>query len=174
LLEEHEDVLIRDYYHRWIVTDANSAIQELVDLSVLLLATTDDNAFNSNFLPLVTAAYAAQVVIPHLPLRAREALVRSHFLLCLLTYITQGRPAVRPELVYGLDRYDQDWQVDRDWEFVRGRALGEKGEYIEADFIKVLRVLYECEKRYGNKENLYLNAAVKIASVHSGTDGKVS
>ncbi|AEO68068.1 uncharacterized protein THITE_2145306 [Thermothielavioides terrestris NRRL 8126] len=149
--------------------DLPLVLQQLAALSVLLLCATHKPgrpAFDLYLGRLPTCVNSTRVVLESWVEDHSHGvlLVRGLWLLVLLVYVTQLRPAVDGKLLVSPELA----QESRGWEAIfdefRGQAVPE-GKYADVDFLRALRSLRELSAVYGAVHGrLYLHAAWKLVS----------
>ncbi|KAL9535702.1 Baeyer-Villiger oxidase [Sphaerulina musiva] len=157
-----------EYWNSWDLKDPKAQFAQSQKLAVALVVAADEpsNAKGYDFfgVHLLTSSHAVRTLLPLLPNKYHIPLVRQWWLFTLLVYIAQLRPKVNIDTIKLVD-------LDgRDWKLVTERAL--RGKYnTDAHFVKALRCMHECSKTWGDANQFYLKAAVKMAEDFDGWGG---
>ena len=124
----------------------------------------DDKSYDFFAVHLLTTSHAVRVLLPLLPSKFHIPLVRQWWLFTLLVYIAQLRPKINIDLIKLVEL------EGRGWEFVTEKAV--KGKYrTDAHYVKALRSMHEASKTWGDGNQYYLKAAVKMAEEFDGWGG---
>lgn len=127
-------------------------------------AEADDKRYDFFAVHLLTSSHAVRTLLPLLPVKWHIPLVRQWWLFVLLVYVAQLRPRIN------IDRIRLVELEGRDWKFVTDTAL--KGEHrADAHFVKALRSIHETSKTWGDANQFFLKAAVKMAEEFDGWGG---
>jgi len=128
---------VLQYFNTLILDDSNLAgiYEALVDTAVFIHITCQKRGnpkFDFFLVHLVTTAHALRIVLPLLSLAHAKSLIRSHWVLVVLTYFTQMRPLVKEELIWNYDVLGRSWDDvasaaltgnhNHDSHFVKGRS----------------------------------------------------
>ena len=157
-----------EYWNSWQLKAPMEQFSESQKLAVALLVAaespTGDTHKDFFTVHLLTTSHAVRVLLPTLPSKFHLPLVRQWWLFTLLVYIAQLRPKINIDKIKLVD-------LDgRDWAWVTEKAL--KSKYnTDAHFVKALRTMHECSKTWGDGNQYYLKAAVKMAEEFDGWGG---
>lgn len=158
-----------DYWNSWELKKPREQFAESQKLAVALLVAAqsrkeDDKSYDFFAVHLLTSSHAVRVLLPVLPSKYHLSLVRQWWLFTLLVYIAQLRPRIN------IDRIKLVELEGRDWKYVTEKAL--KGQYrADAHYVKSLRSMHEASKTWGDVNQFYLKAAVKMADEFDGWGG---
>lgn len=153
-----------DYWNSWDLKKPTEQFAESQKLAVALLVaaqSSSDKRYDFFAVHLLTSSHAVRTLIPLLPNKYHLPLVRQWWLFTLLVYIAQLRPKIDIDKIKLVD-------LDgRDWKYVSEKAL--KGSYhTDAHYVKSLRCMHEASKTWGDANQFYLKAAVKLAEEFDG------
>lgn len=87
-----------------------------------MLIATDETHYDFFICHLLTTSYAIRILLPELPVKFAESLVKAHWLFIVIVYCIQLRPEIKPELI---DKVDAS---DISWEKIVKQALQQKSE----------------------------------------------
>ncbi|KAF2773247.1 hypothetical protein EJ03DRAFT_323753 [Teratosphaeria nubilosa] len=160
-----------EYWNQWDLKKPTEQFAESQKVAVALVvaAQESDDAERSKkydffAVHLLTTSHAVRTLLSWLPSKYHIQLVRQWWLFVMLVYIAQLRPTVN------IDRIKLVELEGRDWKFVIDRAL--KGKYrTDAHYVKALRCMHEASKTWGDANQYYLKAAVKMAEEFDGWGG---
>lgn len=157
-----------EYWNSWDLKDPKAQFAESQKLAVALVVAaqepSNDKAYDFFGVHLLTSSHAVRTLLPFLPNKHHIPLVRQWWLFTLLVYIAQLRPKINIDTIKLIEL------EGRDWKFVTEKAL--KGKYnTDAHYVKALRSMHECSKTWGDVNQFYLKAAVKIAEDFDGWGG---
>lgn len=156
------------YWNSWQLKSSKEQFAESQKLAVALLVAAqtpkDDKAYDFFAVHLLTTSHAVRVLLPLLPSKFHIPLVRQWWLFTLLVYIAQLRPKINIDTIKLVDL------EGRDWSYVTEKAI--KGKYrTDAHYVKALRSIMEASKTWGDANQFYLKAAVKMAEDFDGWGG---
>ena len=157
-----------EYWNSWQLKSPTEQFSESQKLATALLVAaespTGDTHKDFFTVHLLTTSHAVRVLLPTLPSKYHVPLVRQWWLFTLLVFIAQLRPKINIDKIKLVD-------LDgRDWKWVTEKAL--KSKYnTDAHFVKALRSMHECSKTWGDGNQYYLKAAVKMAEEFDGWGG---
>lgn len=158
-----------EYWNSWDLKRPTEQFAESQKLAVALLVAAQsheqkDNAYDFYAVHLLTSSHAVRTLLPSLPSKHHVPLVRQWWLFTLLVYISQKRPKIN------IDQIKLVELEGRDWKYVTEKAV--KGKYrTDAHYVKALRSMHECSKTWGDANQFYLKAAVKMAEEFDGWGG---
>ena len=158
-----------EYWNSWDLKKPTEQFSESQKLAVALLvaaqtAKDDDKRYDFFAVHLLTSSHAVRILLPLLPGRYHLPLIRQWWLFTLLVYIAQLRPKIN------IDRIKLVELEGRDWSYVTEKAL--KSKYnTDAHYVKSLRSMHEASKTWGDANQFYLKAAVKMADEFDGWGG---
>ena len=152
----------------WQLKNTTEQFAESQKLAVALLVAAqipnDDKAYDFFAVHLLTSSHAVRCLLPILPSRFHVPLVRQWWLFTLLVYIAQLRPKINIDTIKLVDL------EGRDWLYVTEKAI--KGKYrTDAHYVKALRSMHESSKTWGDSNEFYLKAAVKMGEEFDGWGG---
>ena len=168
LADEEMAAAALENWNSWQLKNPTEQFSESQKLAVALLvaATSPTGDTHKDFfvVHLLTTSHAVRVLLPLLPTKFHIPLVRQWWLFTLLVYIAQLRPKINIDKIKLVD-------LDgRDWKFVTEKALKSKHN-TDAHFVKALRTMHEASKTWGDGNQYYLKAAVKMAEEFDGWGG---
>jgi hypothetical protein len=116
LFEKHEDVIL-EYWNAWDIQNATKQFEQSQEAAVsMLVAAAKPGSYKFSLAHILTTNHAVRTLLPHVPNKFHIVLLRQWWLLALVVYVLNGRPA--------LDQANVTSQVDgREWTFVADRAL---------------------------------------------------
>jgi hypothetical protein len=147
------------------VANMTRLLEQLAEVSVMLLCGTHrpgKPAFDFYFSQLPAFVQAFGVVLPELEGEAeRRLLLRGVWMLFVLVYITQLRPIVDDRLITTFNVPD-----DANWVGLfsgfHGQSGTLQGKYLDSQFLRALRSIWELAQRSPEREDLFLRAAHKL------------
>jgi hypothetical protein len=154
------------YWNSWDLKKPTEQFAESQKAAVALLvaAQSSDPRYDFFAVHLLTTSHAVRMLLPILPTRYHVPLVRQWWLFTLLVYIAQLRPRIN------IDRIKLVELEGRDWKSVTEKAI--KGKYrTDAHYVKALRSMHEASKAWGDSNQYFLKAAVKMAEEFDGWGG---
>lgn len=159
---------VLEYWNSWQLKSPKDQFSESQKLAVALLVAAqtpkDDKRYDFFAVHLLTTSHAVRILLPLLPGKFHIPLVREWWLFTLLVYIGQLRPKIN------IDNIKLVELEGRDWSFVTEKAL--KGTYrTDAHYVKALRSMHEASRTWGDPNQYYLKAAVKMAEEFDGWGG---
>jgi hypothetical protein len=157
-----------EYWNSWQVKSPKEQFSEAQKLAVALLVAAqtpkDDKRYDFFAVHLLTTSHAVRILLPLLPSTFHIRLVRQWWLFTLLVYIAQLRPKINIDTIKLVEL------EGRDWEYVTEKAI--KGPYrTDAHYVKALRCMHEASKTWGDPNQYYLKAAVKMGEEFDGWGG---
>lgn len=158
-----------EYWNSWEIKKPTEQFAESQKLAVALLVAAQsqkrgDQRYDFFAVHLLTSSHAVRTIMPMLPSKYHIPLVRQWWLFTLLVYISQLRPKINIDEIKLVDL------EGRDWKYVTKKAL--EGEYAtDAHYVKSLRSMHEASKTWGDVNQFYLKAAVKMAEEFDGWGG---
>ena len=157
-----------EHWNSWTLKNPTEQFSESQKLAVALLVAaespTGDTHKDFFTVHLLTTSHAVRVLLPTLPTKYHVPLVRQWWLFTLLVFIAQLRPKIN------IDKIKLIELDGRDWEWVTKKALESKYN-TDAHFVKALRSMHECSKTWGDGNQYYLKAGVKMAEEIDGWRG---
>ncbi|KAK4143089.1 uncharacterized protein C8A04DRAFT_37806 [Dichotomopilus funicola] len=171
---------IMEYMQYLDTRDVMLLVQQISALSVLLLSATHkpkQPAFDLYLARLPTCVYSTRVLLTTWVVDQEQQLllVRSLWLLVVLTYVTQLRPIIDGKLMVSEELACEN----ATWEGVFGEpengagSAGAGGEIGDVDLLRALRSLRELSRVYeGVHGKLYLHAAWKMRKQWAGWTGR--
>lgn len=167
------EATILDHWNAWKISPQTHPMNQLrqsQELAVALLTATQpdtpDAKYDFFFVHVLTSSHAVRVLLPLIPARFQIPLVRQWWLLTLAVYIGQLRPEIKPDTVRNYDTKGKDWG------YIKDKAIHGKHS-TETHYIKALRVCRDTAKTWGDPDEFYLKAAVKLADGFTGWGGFV-
>ena len=157
-----------EYWNSWQLKNPKEQFAESQKLAVALVVASDtpknDKRYDFFAVHLLTTSHAVRVLLPLLPTKFHVPLVRQWWLFTLLVYVAQLRPKINIDTIKLVEL------EGRNWEFVTEKAV--KGKYrTDAHYVKALRSMQEASKTWGDPNQFYLKAAVKMAEEFNGWGG---
>ncbi len=165
LLHDHEGEVL-EYWNSWDISDPVKQFEDSQYAVTAMLVSTFGHGRKFDFflVHLLTTSHAVRVLIPFIPAQFHIALVKQWWLFALLVYIAQLRPSIKVGNI--LDHPLKG----RDWQWVESQAVEGKWSY-DAHYVKALRAMKEAAQTWGDKNELYLKAAVKFGEEFEGWGG---
>ncbi|MCJ1468418.1 hypothetical protein MMC07_007046 [Pseudocyphellaria aurata] len=158
LFEKCEAVLL-EHFHAWELSDPRTQFRDSQHAAAAVLVATYDaesRPFDFFLMHVLSTSHAVRILLPLIPAAFHIALVKQWWLLTLTVYISQLRPEIRLEYVTGCELQGKDWR------WVDKMAVKGKGA-MDVHHVKALRGLKEAAKTWGDDEQFYLKAAVRLA-----------
>ena len=93
-------------------SDVKKQFEKLVDTAVWVFASghkRDDPQYDFFLVHLVTTAHAVRILLPYLPNKNVLPVLRAHWTLFVVCYLTQMRPLVKEDVVMGFDTEGKGW-----------------------------------------------------------------
>jgi len=135
LFASREEVIL-EYFNLWTVTRAESNLEELFDISILLLAATTpapsypssektatSTSHNTHFdfflLHLLLSAHAIRILFKNLPYTTHNIMLEAQFLATISYYVSELRPQVKLDVI--IDH--KPVMETQDWTFIRKHCL---------------------------------------------------
>lgn len=157
-----------EYWNSWQLKSPKEQFSESQKLAVALVVASETPTDNKDYdffaVHLLTTSHAVRVLLPLLPAKHHIPLVRQWWLFTLLVYISQLRPKIN------IDKIKLVELEGRDWGYVTEKALKSKWN-TDAHYVKALRSMHEASKTWGDGNQYYLKAAVKMAEEFNGWGG---
>jgi hypothetical protein len=196
LFASREETVL-EYFNLWTVTRADQNLEELFDISILLLAATTPapsypvpltseksstppqghTHFDFFLLHLLLSCHAIRVLFKNLSYTTHTTLLEAQFLATIGYYISELRPGVSIDLIKGRGKEEDG----KDWGYIRRQCfesdvnseIANGGNYVrgmsaQGRLMIALRVLREAELEYGFKDGLYLSTALMIVEQMNG------
>lgn len=119
LFEKHEDLLL-EYWNAWEIKDPAKQFEECQEAAVSLLVATvapGTHSYNFFLVHVLTTSHAIRVLLPLIPGKFHESLVRGWVLYTLAIYIALLRPQIDPDYI------DPSTLKGRHWTYVENKAL---------------------------------------------------
>ncbi|GAP86315.1 putative mgs207 protein [Rosellinia necatrix] len=163
LFEDHED-LVMEYWNAWSLDDPKTQFQASQEAAVsLLVATVPPGAHSYNFfiVHLLTSSHAVRILLPVIPTKFHIGLVRQWWLLAIAVYAILKCPKIDPDYINPGDL------AGKQWDYVEDKALN--GVYsTDAHFVKAARAMKEAARTWGDVQERYLAAAVRLVDDFHG------
>lgn len=158
--EDAESILL-DHYHAWTLDsqNADAQLREALDVAASLAASSPSPSSpdTPSILNILVAAHAVRVLIPLIPGRFHERLLRQWWLLTLRVYAAQGRPELLSRVSVQEEEHDLD---GHNWGWVAARCV--QGPRVDALSAQSVLALKEAAGTWGDADGLYLRAAVRV------------
>ena len=157
------------HWNAWTLKNPRAQFAESQKLAVALLVAAqspknEGKGYDFFAVHLLTTSHAVRILLPTLPAKHHIPLIRQWWLFALLVYIAQLRPKINIDTIKLVEL------EGRDWTSVTERAL--QGKFrTDAHFVKALRSMHEASKTWGDANQFYLKAAVKMADEFDGWGG---
>ena len=162
---ENTESILQVHYHAWILDpqNADAQLREALEVAASLAASSSSPSSQSSspdtpsILNILATAHAVRVLIPLIPGRFHEPLLRQWWLLTLRVYVAQGRP----ELLSRASVQEEEHDLDRrSWEWVATQCV--RGPRVDALSAQSVLALREAAGTWGDPEGLYLRVAVRV------------
>ncbi len=166
LADEKMSAKALEYWNSWQLRSPREQFAESQKLAVALLvaAQSEDKMYDFFAVHLLTTSHAVRILLPILPSKFHIPLIRQWWLFTLLVYIAQLRPKINIDTIKLVEL------EGRDWSYVTDKAI--KGKYrTDAHYVKALRSMHEASKTWGDANQFYLKAAVKMGEEFDGWGG---
>lgn len=158
LFEKREEVLF-EHFNAWQFSDPQKQFKDSQHAAAAVLVATykaEEQPFDFFLMHILSTSHAVRILLPMIPAEFHMTLVKQWWLLSLAVYVCQLRPEIRLEYVTDCDLKGKDWGwVDK--MAIEGKAA------MDAHYVKALRALKEAAKTWGDEEEFYLKAAVRLA-----------
>lgn len=158
-----------DYWNQWDLKKPTEQFAESQKLAVALLVAAqsgsqEDDKYDFFAVHLLTTSHAVRILLPTVPPKHQIPLIRQWWLFTLLVYIAQLRPDIN------IDRIKLVELEGRDWKYVTNKAVHGRFK-TDAHYVKALRCMHEASKTWGDANQYYLKAAVKMSEEFDGWGG---
>jgi hypothetical protein len=164
---------VLDYVHQLDCRDAGTLVEQLSDLSAILLCGSHrpgSQAFDFYLSCVPSWVNSLRVLLPSLDGDAEKViLLRGVWLLIVLAYITQLRPVLDASLLF-TDEAPGDCTWGKVMAEFRERGISE-GKYRDLHLLRTLRSLWSLGRDRSQERQLNLKAACKIAREWKGWTG---
>ncbi|PLN82257.1 hypothetical protein BDW42DRAFT_166928 [Aspergillus taichungensis] len=159
--EDTESILL-DHYHAWTLDpqNADAQLREALEVAASLAASSPSPSSSPDIpsiLNILATAHAGRVLIPLIPGRFHEPLLRQWWLLTLRVYVAQGRPELLSRASVQEEEHDLE---GRNWEWVAAQCVG--APRVDALSAQSVLALREAAGTWGDPEGFYLRAAVRL------------
>lgn len=162
---ENTESILQDHYHAWTLDpqNADAQLREALEVAASLAASSPSPSSPSSspdtpsILSILATAHAVRVLIPLIPGRFHEPLLRQWWLLTLRVYVAQGRPELLSRASVQEEEHDLD---GRNWEWVATQCV--RAPRVDALSAQSVLALREAVGTWGDPEGLYLRAAVRV------------
>ncbi|PKY07963.1 hypothetical protein P168DRAFT_286129 [Aspergillus campestris IBT 28561] len=158
--EDAESILLYHYY-AWTLDpqNADAQLREALEVAASLAASgpSPSSPDTPSLLNILAAAHAVRVLIPLIPGRFHEPLLRQWWLLTLRVYVAQGRPPLSSRAQPQEEEHDLD---GRNWGWVSAQCV--QGPRVDALSAQSVLALKEAAGTWGDADGLYLRAAVRV------------
>ena len=165
LFKTHEAAIL-EHWNAWSLSNPTQQFKESQSTAVALLVGShnedDSKDYDFFLVHLLTTSHAVRILLPLIPASHHIALARQWWLIVIAIYISQGRPAIDTARFH-------DEEV-KGWEWVEKEAL--KGKWaLDAHFVKALRAMKVAAATWGDDDQSYLKAAVRMCWEFDGWGG---
>lgn len=157
-----------EYWNSWDLKTPKAQFAESQKLAVALVvaahARQNDRSYDFFAVHILTSSHAVRTILPFVPSKYHLSLVRQWWLFTVLVYMAQLRPKIN------IDAVKLVKLEGRGWDYVTEQALQGKWR-TDAHYVKALRSIREASKTWGDGNQFYLKAAVKMADEFDGWGG---
>ena len=163
LQEKHQD-LIAEYWNAWDVSyqpEAQFEASQRAATALVVATHSPEKNYDFFLLHLLTTSHAVRILLPIVPPKFQVPLVRQWWLFTILGYTGQLRPHI------DLSRIEDFPLGGQGWSFVDKMALTSSHAQ-DAHYVKGLRAMKNAAQTWGDKDEYYVKAAVKLAGEFSG------
>ncbi|KAK5174289.1 uncharacterized protein LTR77_001369 [Saxophila tyrrhenica] len=162
------------------VDNVDTILPELVEAAVHLLCTIHvkpsastaftQHKFDFYLTHQLTFCWCVKTLIPFLDSVASAKLLRMVWLMMVLTYVTQLRPKMKPEIL--VDTPLPTGDRTNIWDEMAAATVGGiTGKDADPHFVKVIRTLKEFAQMWPEREENFLKAAIRFDGEFSGWTG---
>ncbi|TIA13304.1 hypothetical protein D6C80_06324 [Aureobasidium pullulans] len=164
--DKEKEAILLEYWNSWTVTDPKAQFEAAQRAAVALLVGSHERGQKFDFflVHILTSSHAVRVIAPLIRPTYHVPLLRQWWLFLLTAYIGQLRPTINRNKISHVDL------AGRDWRWVADRAVNGKWAQ-DAHFVKACRSMLEAAKTWGDEDQYFLKAAVKLADEFSGWGG---
>ncbi|KAL8967952.1 MAG: hypothetical protein Q9197_005142 [Variospora fuerteventurae] len=171
LFGKHEAEVL-EYWNAWHIADPTKEFQASQKAALALLVASHKpggkKLYDFFIVHILTTSHAVRILLPLLPAKFHVPLVRQWWLLTLVVYILQLRPAFDLSSVTDYNRDGKDWAwVDR-------QAVAQSKHSLDSHYVKALRAMKTADETWGPEAHFWLNAAVRFAEEFNGWGGFAS
>ncbi|KAI4286699.1 MAG: hypothetical protein L6R35_004047 [Caloplaca aegaea] len=171
LFGKHEAEVL-EYWNAWRIADPTKEFQASQKAALALLVASHKpggkKLYDFFIVHILTTSHAVRILLPLLPAKFHVPLVRQWWLLTLVVYILQLRPAIDLSSVTDYNRDGKDWAwVDR-------QAVAQSKHSLDSHYVKALRAMKTADETWGPEGHFWLNAAVRFAAEFDGWGGFAS
>lgn len=160
--------ILLEHWNAWKITDPKTQFSQSQQLAAALLIASAPSVgglgYDFFLVHLLTTSHAVRILIPFFSAAYHIPLVREWFLITCAIYIAQLRPLINLDFVRNVDLQG------RDWKFVEKGAISGPHR-LDAHFVKAARAMKEAAKVWGDDDQFYLKAAVKLVTEFDGWGG---
>ncbi|OJD12151.1 hypothetical protein AJ78_07208 [Emergomyces pasteurianus Ep9510] len=164
LFEHHEEAIL-EHWRAWAVTTDPTKQLEISQAAAAAIFVAADTEKHDFFLVhLLTTSHAMRILLPFVTGKYHVSLLLQWWLIVVGVYVSQLRPKIEPDTIKNYDIQKRNW----DW--IGGQAVNGKWAE-ETHFIKALRSLKEAARTWGDSDEFYIKAAVKLVDEFKGFGG---
>ncbi|EGC40750.1 MGS207 protein [Histoplasma capsulatum var. duboisii H88] len=164
VFKDHEDAIL-EHWRAWAITpDPVKQLEVSQKDTAAIFVAADTEKHDFFLVHLLTTSHAIRILLPFVPSRFHVSLVRQWWLIVVGVYVAQLRPKIEPDAIRYYD------VKGRNWDWIGGQAINGKWAE-ETHFIKALRALKEAAKTWGDSDEYYIKAAVKLVDDFKGFGG---
>ncbi|KAI5196483.1 hypothetical protein E4T39_07769 [Aureobasidium subglaciale] len=184
--DKEKEAVLLEYWNSWTITDPKSQFEAAQRAAVALLVGTHEQGQKFDFflVHILTSSHAVRVIAPLIRPTYHVPLLRQWWLFLLTAYIGQLRPAVSRSKISDVDLAGRDWKwvadraVNGEWaqdaHFVKGKPLQINQSYVcsaNHGLTLACRSIQEAAKTWGDEDQYFLKAAVKLSDEFNGWGG---
>lgn len=163
IIKNYKDI-VAEHWRSWNIVDPKEQFEESQRAATAIFISSTKKPNDFFLVHLLTTSHAIRILLPVIPAKFHISLVRQWFLLVVIVYIAQLRPKAQPELI------EKHSLKGRNWDWVRAQAI--RGEWADSShYIKAIRALQETARTWGDSNEYYLKAAVKLIDQFNGWGG---
>ncbi|EQL37522.1 hypothetical protein BDFG_01113 [Blastomyces dermatitidis ATCC 26199] len=164
VFENHEDAIL-EHWRAWMITpDPTKQLEISQEAAAAIFVAADTDKHDFFLVHLLTTSHAMRILLPFVLGKYHVSLLRQWWLIVVGIYVAQLRPKIDPDTIKNYNT------KGRGWDWIGGQAASGKWAE-ETHFIKGVRALNEAARTWGDSDEYYIKAAVKLVDEFKGFGG---
>ncbi|EEH21550.1 hypothetical protein PABG_03766 [Paracoccidioides brasiliensis Pb03] len=164
-LFKHNEEAVLEHWRAWSITPNPTEQLEISQQAAAAIFVASDTEMHDFFLVhLLTTSHAVRILLPFVPPKYHLSLVRQWWLIVVAIYIAQLRPKIDTNAI-------KNYEIKgRNWDWVGDQCIN--GKWAEnTHYIKALRALKEAARTWGDHDEYFIKAGVKLVDEFKGFEG---